>query len=162
MKSDFRITAISENGYTYLFELNKEQLCVMGALLIRVDENPGYPCRVSLQDVEVGEEVILFPYEHHKTVSPYRAKGPVYIRKNAKEASLKVNEIPKMLEHRLLSLRVYNAQGMMIDARTMEGKELRVAITSIFQNKKAAYIQVHNASPGCYNCQINRTIYRPT
>jgi hypothetical protein len=38
-----------------------------------VDEFPGFPCRVSLQDAEIGEEVILLPYQHHKTNSPYQA-----------------------------------------------------------------------------------------
>lgn len=61
-----------------------------------------------------------------------------------------------MLMHRLLSLRVYNSKGMMIDGRTVEGKTLEKEIGNIFRNELAKYIQVHNSSPGCYNCQINR------
>ena len=78
------------------------------------------------------------------------------MRKNAKTAALKTNDIPLMLNHRFLSLRIYEAGGMMIDARTVEGNILKKEIQDIFSNKNAAYIQVHNAGPGCFNCQINR------
>lgn len=44
----------------------------------------------------------------------------------------------------------------MLRAKTVEGKELESAIQELFDNVKIDYIQVHNASPGCYNCQANR------
>ena len=119
-------------------------------------KNPGFPCRVSLEDAEIGEEVILFSYEHHAVDSPYRSKGPIFIRKKAQTANLKINEIPSILTHRLLSLRIYDINGMMINAITINGGTIKEAIQDIFQNNVAQYIQVHNASPGCYNCQINR------
>jgi len=156
MQFNFRITGIHEDAHKHLFELNKKELSAMGAVRRVVDENPGYPCRVSLEDAEIGDEVILFPYEHQNTPSPYQAKGPILIRKNAKQANLQINEVPKMLNHRLLSLRVYNVMGMMIDARTIEGKELKKEIEDIFNNNTVEYIHIHNASPGCYNCRINR------
>ena len=57
---------------------------------------------------------------------------------------------------RLQSLRVYDKNGMMIDVKTLEGNEIRKEIESIFSNDLANYIQIHNANPGCYNCQVNR------
>ena len=70
--------------------------------------------------------------------------------------TIEKNEIPTMLLHRYLSLRVYDDRGMMIDAKTVEGINLEGAIQNIFSNATAQYIQVHNARPGCYNCQIDR------
>ena len=121
-----------------------------------VDEKPSYPCRVSLEDADIGEEVILIPYEHHSVTSPYKARGPIFIRKNAKNSNLAINEIPSILTHRLLSLRVYDKNAMMIDAYTIEGKELVGTINDIFNNEKAVYIHIHNSSPGCYNCEVKR------
>ena len=57
---------------------------------------------------------------------------------------------------RLQSLRIYDKNGMMIDVKTLEGNEIRKEIESIFSNDLANYIQIHNANPGCYNCQVNR------
>lgn len=155
MKTNFKITAI-ENKYNHLFNLTEEELVVKGVLKMIVDEKPGYPCRVSLKDAEIGEEIILFPFKHHLINSPYQASGPIFVRKNAKIVDLKVNEIPEMLFIRLQSLRTYNKKGMMIDAKTLQGKNIRKEIKLIFKNKQASYIQIHNANPGCYNCQVNR------
>ncbi|MCX2738549.1 DUF1203 domain-containing protein [Pontibacter anaerobius] len=155
MDVNFRISAIG-NNFNHLFNWGKSDLSSIGAIKMIVDAKPGYPCRVSLEDAEIGEEVILLPFKHHDTDSPYQASGPIFVRKNAVHANLEINEIPKMLLHRLLSLRVYDSNGMMIDARTTEGKELKEAIQDIFNNRSADYIQIHNSSPGCYNCQVNR------
>jgi len=155
MKTNFKISAI-ENDFNHLFNLNEEELASKKMIRMIVDEKPGYPCRVSLEDAEVGEEVILLSFKHHKTTSPYESSGPIFVRKNVKKANLDVNEVPDMLFKRLQSLRVYDETGMMIDAKILEGKEIKEEIESIFSNDKASYIQVHNANPGCYNCQVNR------
>ena len=155
MNVKFKILAI-ENNFNHLFILNKEELSSKGALKMIVDEKPGYPCRVSLEDAEIGEDIILFPFQHHKTNSPYQSSGPIFVRQNAKSPNLGIDEIPKMLLHRLLSLWVYNKKGMMIDAKTIEGRTLKNEIGIIFKNNLADYIQIHNSSPGCYNCQVNR------
>jgi Protein of unknown function (DUF1203) len=96
------------------------------------------------------------PYQHHKTGSPYQSGGPVFIRKNVRTANLSRNEIPKMLEHRLLSLRGYDQKGMMLDARVEKGLDLREAIAQMFSNPEIAYLHIHNAKPGCYNCLVER------
>ncbi|PIE32285.1 MAG: hypothetical protein CSA55_03685 [Ilumatobacter coccineus] len=155
MRVKFKISAI-ENNFNHLFDLSDEELASQGAIRMVVDQKPGYPCRVSLEDAEVGEEVISLPFQHHKTASPYQASGPIFVRKNAKSADIGINEIPEMLVHRLLSLRAYDSQGMMIDARTVEGVELENEIQDILKDDSAKYIHIHNAGPGCYNCQVDR------
>lgn len=155
MDADFKITAIEED-FGHLFAMTENELKKIGAKRMFVDSKPGFPCRISLQDAEINEEVVLFPYQHHDVKTPYQASGPIFVRKNAVRTALKINEIPKMLKHRLLSLRIYDAKGFMIDARTVEGSDLKVEIKQIMENASASYIQVHNAGPGCYNCQIDR------
>ncbi|HHC78374.1 MAG TPA: DUF1203 domain-containing protein [Flavobacteriia bacterium] len=155
MNTNFKISAI-KNKYNHLFGLNEKELNSKGIIKIIVDKKPGFPCRVTLEDAEIGEEVLLLPYKYHKTESPYQASGPIFIRKNATMVNLEINEIPEMLFKRLQSLRVYDKNGMMIEAKTLEGKDIRNEIKVIFSNEMASYIQIHNANPGCYNCQVNR------
>lgn len=156
METNFRIVALDDAEYKDLFDLSEEALGNKDAVRKIVDKFPGYPCRVSLQDAEIGDEVLLISHTHHPGSSPYRASGPVFIRKGARQARREINEIHKMLEHRLLSLRAYTQEGMMIAAQTIKGKELRKEIHTIFQDLASAYIHIHNAAPGCYNCQVNR------
>ena len=156
MKVDFQVVGIQENEIQELLRLSDTAYERLGIRKMVVNEKPGYPCRLSLADAEIGEEVLLLNYEHHKVGSPYRSSGPVFIRTAARQANLPKNELPIMLYHRLLSLRVYDTAAMMVDARTVPGRELEETIQDIFANPEAVYIQVHNSGPGCYNCQVNR------
>ena len=47
---------------------------------------PGFPCRVSLEDAEVGEQLILVNYEHQPSASPYRAAHAIFVRKGVEQA----------------------------------------------------------------------------
>lgn len=156
MTTNFKLKSLNESEFTNIFELNNLELEKIGAVRMTVDEFPGFPCRVSLQDAEIGEEVILLLYQHHKTNSPYQANGPIFVRKNAKTANLEINEIPKMFNHRLLSLRGFDKSGMMKDASVIEGQNLKEQIMQTFENKEINYIHIHNAKPGCYNCVVER------
>lgn len=156
MKNSFQFSAIDYQTIEHFFNLSPAALKKAGAVRSIADSNPGFPCRVSLSDAKIGEEVILFPYTHHDVTSPYQATGPIFVRKDAPTAFPNINEIPSFLNHRLLSLRVYDHAAMMIDAHTVKSLDLRETIDTIFTNKHASYIQVHNAGPGCYNCQVDR------
>ena len=156
MTTNFKLKSLEDTEFADIFELNNLELEKIGAIRMTVDEFPGFPCRVSLQDAEIGEEVILLPYQHHKTNSPYQANGPIFVRKIAKTATLETNEIPKMFNHRLLSLRGFDKNGIMKDASVTEGQNLKEQIIQTFENEDVNYIHIHNAKPGCYNCVVER------
>jgi len=156
IKIKFQIKAIEYNEVQHWFSLTKDELSRRNARRILVDEKPGYPCRVSLKDANIGETIIAFPYNHHDVKSPYNTTGPIFIRSNVQTAKLKVNEIPEILQNRFLSIRVYDSLHMMIDASTTQGKNLKTTILKLFQNKSAHYMHIHNANPGCYNCSAER------
>ena len=98
MHTDFQVKSIDAKRFSQLFDLPDEALAQLGAVRKTVTQKPGFPCRVSLEDAGIGEEVILLPYEHHAVNSPYQSKGPVYIRKQARPARLEKNTLPDMLE----------------------------------------------------------------
>ncbi len=153
---NFRIKAIPQNKIIPLFELSDSELVKQNALRMIVDKKPGFPCRTSLEDANIGEEVILFHYQHLDVTSPYKASGPIFVRKNVKAAVLDINTIPAMLTDRLLSIRGYDNNAMMIDAKTIQGITLFDTIQCLFNNSKIEYLHIHNADPGCYNCQVDR------
>ena len=152
--NNFQIKSLEASEFSNLFELDQSGLQKIGAIKMTVDKKPGFPCRVSLEDAEIGEEVMLLPYQHHKTQAPYQSTGPVFVRKNAETARLSINEIPKMLQHRLLSLRAYDRNGMMKESSVAEGHALKDALEKIFTNPDISYIHIHNAKAGCYNCEV--------
>jgi len=157
MSAGFRITALEASLFAPLFSLSGEELERRNVRRMTADASPGFPCRVSLQDAAVGEEVLLLSFEHHAAASPYRASGPIYVRTNAVTAVPKQNEVPNMLRHRRLSLRAYDAAGMMQEACVTEGAVIEQDILRLFGDRAVAYLHVHNAGPGCFNCSVHRT-----
>lgn len=121
-----------------------------------VDAKPGFPCRVSLEDAETGERVLLLPFAHHEVESPYRAGGPIFVREIAKEADLQPGEIPEVVRRRLMSVRAYDASGMMLDGAVIPGTELESHIEKVFADSRINYLHLHNAGAGCYSCRVDR------
>ena len=156
MSSDFQITALPVEKFAHLFSMDDEELASHGARRLTVDQVPGYPCRVSLMDAPIGERVILMPFRHHEVDSPYQSAGPIFVRETAQTAKPGVNEIPLMLHHRLLSVRAYDEAAMMKGARVVEGRLLKETINEFFTNSDIAYLHLHNAGPGCFNCVVQR------
>ncbi len=156
MSDRFQIVPVPYEKFAPLFKLGDSELQSLGACRITVDEKPGFPCRVSLADAEVGETVLLLPFTHHDVPSPYRASGPIFIRKDAETARPDVDEVPIMLRQRLLSIRAYDESATMVDAEVTQGSELEDFILRMFANQRVQYLHIHNARPGCYNCRVER------
>ena len=156
MSGSFRLVALPYEKFAPLFERSDEELRGLGVRRMVVDDKPGFPCRVSLADGEVGETVVLLSFFHHDVDTPYRGSGPIFIRRNVQTASPAVGEIPLMFRHRLLSVRAYDAEGMLVTAEVVKGTELEHAIERPFANQTVRYLHLHNAQPGCYNCRVDR------
>ncbi len=156
MRNEFLIRSLSIEDFSELMNKNDKELSIDSAKWLVADSEPGYPCRVSLSDAKVGEKVLALPFCHHNVNSPYRASGPIFIREHAENSKFKTNEIPKMLRHRLLSVRAYDAEGMMLAAEVTQGTELEFSISNQFNNECVKYIHIHNAHPGCFNCAVYR------
>ena len=156
MKPSFQLVGISHERFEPLFLLSDEALKEHGAVRRVANESPGSPCRVSLQDASVGEELLLLPYLHQPAASPYRASGPIFVRRGAKQRRLAAGEVPGYVTNRLMSVRAYDSAHMMVDASVCEGVLAADEIERCFRNEQVAYIHLHNAKQGCYSCQVVR------
>lgn len=152
----FRIHALAAEPFGPLFALPDEALRARGIRRVVAEDRPVHPCRVSLQDAREGERLLLLPYLHHDVDTPYRASGPVYVREAGVQARPHVDAVPALLRTRLLSLRAYDAGGMMVWADVLAGTELEVGIAQLFALERSAYLHVHYAKPGCYACRVER------
>jgi hypothetical protein len=104
-----------------------------------------------------GEVSILLHWEHHAApTSPYRASGPIFVRQGATETASFANHVPEQQRIRLLLVRAYDADGMMVDAEVAPGAELEALIARFLGRPEVAYLHAHNARRGCYSCRIDR------
>jgi hypothetical protein len=158
--SDFRISGLPAEPFQRYFAMTDAELHAQGARrVVATEADIGLmpPCRVSLRDAEVGETSILLHYPHHTSAtSPYRASGPIYVRQGVTQAASVVNEVPAQQRTRLLSVRAYDADGIMVDAEVAPGEELETLIARFFSRNNVAFLHAHNARRGCYSCRIDR------
>lgn len=152
----FRVSGLPVAHFAPLFGLTDRVLEARGIVRRLADRRPGYPCRVSLRDAEVGEPVLLMNYEHLPVNGPYRSSHAIYVREYAPEAKPAVGEIPEVLRTRLLSARGFDAAGMMVDADVVQGTGLAAVIDRFFADGRIRYMHVHNAKPGCFAARIDR------
>ncbi|ASK28685.1 hypothetical protein CEY12_00525 [Chryseobacterium sp. T16E-39] len=154
--TNFRFEALNDVDFAYLNDLSETELSEKNIRKLKVDKFPGFPCRVTLEDAKVDEHVFLLNYDFHKADSPYKASGPIFIRANKATRIYEINEVPTMFNHRLLSIRGYTKEGIMLFADVFEGKLLKEKIPVIFENPDIQYIHIHNAKPGCFGCAVAR------
>jgi hypothetical protein len=69
-----------------------------------------------------------------------------------------VDEVPEVMRRRLLSLRAFDGDDLMIDADVVDGERAEEMIGRLFENPRVAYIHAHYAKRGCYAARIDRVI----
>ena len=153
----YRILPLPLAAFKPLFALSDAELEQRGARRMVADAPHSAPCRVSLADAEPGEPLILLNHRHlDRPDSPYRADGPIFVREAAIEAAPIDDAVPDMLRRRLLSLRLYGADGMMTDADVINGTELDARLRVVFTDASIAEAHLHTARRGCYMARAIR------
>jgi hypothetical protein len=156
MNPTFRLLALAHEQFEPLFSLSNEALRSKGIVRRVATQTPGFPCRVSLEDAQIGDELLLLPFVHHAVESPYRASGPIFVRRGARTRQLVAGEVPPYVTQRLMSIRAYDATSMMLAAEVCDGTFVAAQLERFFADKNVAYAQLHNAKHGCYSCQAVR------
>lgn len=152
----FTIRGLDPAGFRPLFALSGEALAARGIIARIADRKPGFPCRISLEDADPGERVLLLNYESHKAATPYRSAYAIYVRDCAAAGAYR-DALPPVMEKRPIALRIFDADGMLIGADLgREGAETKAKIEAIFENPAAACIHAHNAMHGCFAAEIRR------
>src|SRR4051812_47028564 len=153
----FVVTGLPIAPFQPLFDLSDAALAERRIVRRRVDAPRGFPCRVTLQDAEVGETVLLMNYEHQPADTPFRASHAIYVREGDHPTRRDIDAIPPALAVRPhISLRAFTAEGMLVDAEVAPGADLPPVIERLLQREDVAYLHAHYAGMGCYAARIDR------
>ena len=152
----FRISGLSPEPFRHLYGLSDAELAKHGAKRYVVDTPTGYPDRIEMRDASLGETVILLNHVSQPADTPYRASHAIFVREGAEATYDRLDEVPDVMRLRLMSLRAFDKDGMMLDADVVEGREIESVIERFFANPDVDYIHAHNARRGCYAGRIDR------
>lgn len=150
----YRISGLDPAPYKPLFGLSDDDLARRGIVRMTVNKKPSFPCRISLADRDIGEEVLLLNHVSHDVANPYRAAHAIFVA-DAERGEF-VDEIPPVFQSRVLSLRGFDKDGMMVDADLAQPGEAEAAIRRLFENPAIEAIHAHNAARGCFSAKIER------
>lgn len=152
----YRITGLSPAPFQHLFGLADATLAEHGAQRWIADASSRLPDRVEMRDAAPGETLILVNHEHQPAATPYRSSHAIFVREGAPAAYDQCDVIPEVLRTRMLSLRAFDIDHMMVDAGLVDGREADALITRLFADPRVAYIHAHYATRGCYAGRIDR------
>jgi hypothetical protein len=152
----FRITGLSPEPFVPFYGLGEVELHSRGIKRYTVDERPGFPDRIEMREGKLGETMLLLNHCYQPGESPYRGTHAIFVLEGATKRYESENEIPEVMQQRLLSLRGFSAEHMLLDADVVHGSEIQALIARLFDQPQIAYIHVHNAKQGCYSGRIDR------
>lgn len=152
----FRIRGLDPHPFAHLFGAPESILAAHGAQRHAVTSKPSAPCRITLEDAEIGESVLLVSYEHQPAPTAYRQAGPIFLRERLTPGFDGRDAIPPALAVRPISLRGYDAAGAMAAAMLTPGAELKAAIAEMWAISDIAYAHAHYALRGCFAALVER------
>jgi Protein of unknown function (DUF1203) len=155
-KMTYRITGLSPEPFAYLIGQDDATLARHGAVRVTAVAKPGYPCRVTLDDAEPGETLILLNHVSHDVATPYRSAYAIYVREGATTTALFEDELPPVFENRPMAFRAFDSGGILRNAALALPGESDEKIRTLFEQPDIAYLHAHNAAHGCFSAKVER------
>lgn len=152
----YMIEGLPTDAYGGLLGLSDDELAGRNAHRVTATAKPGFPCRVTLEDAEPGETLILFNHVSHDVATPFRSAYAIYVRESANAPARYVDEPPPVFAGRALGLRGFDAEGMLRGALLALPGGSDAAIRALFERPEIEAIHAHNAAAGCFAAKIVR------
>jgi hypothetical protein len=127
-----------------------------GTAVLPEDDGGSFPVRCCLSEEPAAEQVLLLSVKPPSAESPYAARSPVYIHRDACAGREPAGQVPEILATRRLSLRGYDDRHMITGTAVIEGSEVEREAAAMLADERTAYVFAHFAGPGCYACRIDR------
>lgn len=152
----YRIEGLKREAYEPWLGLTDAELAARGGRRVTADSTPGFPCRVTLEDAEPGERLILLNHVSHDVAGPFRSAYAIYVREEADRAACYVDETPPVFAARALGLRGFDKEGMLRGALLAMPGEADAKIRALLERPEIETIHAHNAAAGCFSARIVR------
>ena len=152
----YRIKGLEPSQFAHLIALSDEQLARHGASRVTAPADRGFPCRISLDDAQAGETLILLHHVSHDVATPYRSAYAIYVRETADTPAVYHDRTPPVFEGRPLGLRGFGEDGNLRSALLALPGEADMRIRELLDDPTIAYIDAHNAAHGCFAARVER------
>jgi hypothetical protein len=152
----YLITGLDPAPYVPLFGADDAALGGCHAHRMIADSDTGFPCRVTLADAPKGARLLLLNHLSRTDDGPYRASHAIFVREDASEAAVYEAQVPPLMQRRVLSLRGFDGDGMMVDALLAQPGEADAGLRNLLDNPTIREVDVHTATRGCFLARARR------
>jgi hypothetical protein len=108
-----------------------------------------------LKDGELGQEMFLLSYDPFLDTSVYSSPGPIFVHRDCEQYESN-GSVPDQQQRRLLSVRTYDKNQMMVDFCVVKGAQLQEKAEGLLDKPEADFLHVHYAGPGCFAMRVDR------
>lgn len=150
----YQITGLSPEPFAHLIDAPDNVLASAGAVRVTAGADMGWPCRISLRDAKVGENLILINHISHDFATPYKSSYAIYIGEHRDVAADYIDQIPPVFEGRPLAFRAFDKTGMLRGPALALQGQADAKIRELFERDDIAYIHAHNAAHGCFAAKV--------
>lgn len=152
----YRIQGLAPDRFRRWVGLSDAALAAESVVRVRADSKPGFPRRVTLEDAEPGETLLLLNHADHEVATPYRNSFAIYVREAAREAATFEDALPPVFADRPIAFRAYDEAGMLRGAALAVAGDHDAQIRALLDRPEIAYLHAHNAAHGCFSARIER------
>lgn len=152
----FRITGIDPAPWWHLTQLSDDELPAHNARRMIANSKPGFPCRMTLEDAEPGESLLLVGHRIERPGSPYQFEYAIFLREQADAAAIYDDRVPPVIETRRVAMRGFDESGLVAQVELAEPGDGEQVIRAMLEDSTIAYIDVHNVIAGCFAARVER------
>jgi len=153
---NFQIKALPPEPFEPLFKMSDAELLARNIVKTTVQEANSTPCRVSLTDAKIGATVLLLNYQHLKEETPFQASHAIFVSQAVEQAYPEKGTVPEVIHSRVVSIRAFDSQHMMVQADIAQGLQVAEKIHRMFSDQGVEYLHLHYAKQGCYIGEVTR------
>jgi hypothetical protein len=155
--TDIRFSAMPTTDAEHLWNGGRDAYDNLPETMI--SDGPGYPCRHCLENIDAGDEVLVFAYRPFPGLQPYAETGPVFMHKQRCERYVAEEIMPPVLAtSRDFIVRGYSENNRIAygsGAVTPIGDIPNYAAT-LLERPEISYVHVRSARNNCYQCRIDK------
>jgi hypothetical protein len=153
----FTVSGLPLETFQPLFSLDDAELAARGIVRHVAQAGERCPCRITLEDAQPGETVLLLNHRHHDVATAYRSDYAIFVNETASATRRTDGELPPVLQNRPIAVRAYDENGTLLGAELALNNDVAAVIERRFADPDVAYLHAHNAAHGCYAARIDRT-----
>jgi hypothetical protein len=123
-----------------------------------VSDGDGNPCRHCLDNVALGQPLLIAAYRPFPAPQPYAEIGPIFVHVEACPRFMGDELPPALATASQLLMRGYGADDRIVygTGRIVPTASLRAAAATLLERADIAYVHVRSAGNNCFQCRIDR------